>query len=747
MQKNLNIKVQNSILRTEGPAKLSGKTKFIDDMRFPVDLLYGATVRSPVARGILKKIVFSNEFDWDDFTIVTAKDIPGKNVVSIIEDDWPFLVSDKINYIGDPIALIAHHDKDLVAEALNHISFKIDELPPVFSIDDSRNKKEIIWRSDNTFKSYLIKKGDVDSIWESADFVIEQTYETGAQEHLYIENNGMIAVWDDKAGITIWGSMQCPYYVHNAIMPLFSLPAQKVRIIQAGIGGAFGGKEDFPSLIAGHCALLAYKAKRPVKLIYNRREDLANTTRRHPSKTTHKTAVNKDGKILGMDIDFALDGGAYATISSVVLSRGAIHAAGPYDVDNIKINANVVATNTPPNGAFRGFGVPQSCFALECHLDFVAKKIGITPEQLRRKNFIASNGSLATGQIIRENIDYQKLMDLTFKHCNFYEKLSEFNKSNRLPGHLKKGIGFSAFMHGGGFTGSGEDYLSSIVGLTVTEDNKIKVLTSSTEMGQGKNTIFTQIVAETLNISPTDVLVPKPDTAIVPNSGPTVASRTTMIVGKLLEDAANSLKDILIGTNFLKQEYSAEEFFKAAKNYSEDFGTLKAYTQYKNPGNIKWDDSTHLGDAYPTYSWAIYVAEVTINTLTYETKVDNFTALQEVGRVVNNTLATGQIQGGVLQAIGYAIFEKIIWEKGQIKNNNLSNYVIPTSLDAPNIDVYFEQWNKEYGPQGAKGIGELPMDGPAPAVINAVNNALNTNVNAIPMLPENLMKYMEKIDE
>ncbi len=736
------MKKQTSLKRVEAPKKLTGKAKFIDDLNFP-DMLYGATVRSTIPRGKLKGIRFGGDIPWHEFTIVTSKDIPGGNFISIIEKDWPVLVDEKINHLYEAIALIAHPDKHLVQKALKYVELDLEEWPAVFNIDDSLNKKEIIRGEDNILKSYFFQKGNVDDVWHKAAHIVEGTYETGAQEQLYIENHGMIAMADPHAGVTVWGSMQCPYYIHGALCAVFDLPKEKVRIIQTETGGGFGGKEDYPSLIAAHTALLAHKAKKPVKIMYSRTEDLAVTTKRHPSKTYHRTAVDKDGKLLAMDIYFKLDGGAYTTVTPVVLSRGTLHSFGPYFCENIRVNSVAVATNSPPHGAFRGFGAPQSVFAIERHFDHVAFMVGLTPEEFRRRNFIKEGQTTATGQVLRERVDFDSLLTSILKKSDYHNKLKKFEEHNKKDSVYKKGIGFATFMHGAGFTGSGEKYLASIVGIQATDDKKIRILSSSTEMGQGKTTIFTTVAAEALGISPESIEVPMPDTAIVPNSGPTVASRTSMVVGKLVEQAAESLKQLLIASGYLKKKYTEADFWKAVQAYKEVFGELKAYTQYQQPSHIVWDDKTYHGDAYPTYAWAVYAAEVTVNTLTYETRCDHFWATQEIGRVLNPILAEGQIQGGVAQGVGFAIYEKVIAPKGGMINNQMTNYIIPTASDIPQIDVYFEEWNKEYGPGGAKGIGELPLDGSAPAVINAVCHAIGKNVPFIPALPEDLMNIVE----
>src|SRR5918996_4979083 len=395
--------------RKEGRKKVTGEALYVDDLSFP-EMLYGVTVRSPSPRGRIKNISFEGDLPWDEFTIVTAKDIPGANYVALIRNDQPYLASDFVNHPEEPILLLAHRDKYLLEEARRNVRIEIEEQPALFTLEDSLAKKAIIWGEDNVFKKFLVDKGNVDEAWASADFIVEGEYETGAQEQLYIENNGAIAIANTGEGVTVWGSMQCPYYVHKALVKLFDLPEDKIRVIQTETGGGFGGKEEYPSMIAGHAALLSLKSRKPVKIIYDRAEDMVATTKRHPSRTRHKTGVTKDGKLVAMEIEFVIDGGAYCTLSPVVLSRGTIHAAGPYSCPNVRIQSKAVATNMPPHGAFRGFGAPQSIFALERHMDKVAKAIGLSPEEFRRRNFIHEGETTATSQIIRERVDMDGLL-------------------------------------------------------------------------------------------------------------------------------------------------------------------------------------------------------------------------------------------------------------------------------------------------------------------------------------------------
>jgi CO/xanthine dehydrogenase Mo-binding subunit len=732
--------VGRSVPRKEGRAKVTGQARYVDDLTLP-GMLHAVTVRSPVARGIIRRIEYGPGIPWDDITIVTAADIPGSNIVALIASDQPYLAADRVNHPEEPVLLLAHADKVLLEEARRQVTIHIDPLPAVFTIEDSLAAREVIWGTDNIFKAYSVGQGDVDAAWPHAAAIVEGEYETGSQEQLYIEPNGMLAV-AGTAGVTVWGSMQCPYYVHTALAGLFGLAPERIRVVQVETGGGFGGKEEYPSIIAGHAALLAWKSGRPVKLIYDRAEDMVATTKRHPSKTRHRTAIDANGKLLAMDIDFTIDGGAYCTLSSVVLSRGTIHAPGPYFCPNIRVRGRAVATNAPPHGAFRGFGAPQSIFAVEAHMNLVAEAAGLAPDEFRRRNFIKPGEMSAVGQVIRDPVDMPAILDRALKVSDYHAKWKRFAKENA-GAKIRRGIGFASFMHGAGFTGSGEDHLASLVAVEGTPSGAVRVLAASTEIGQGTNTIFSQIVADALGIDVDGVEVAQPDTAAVPNSGPTVASRTCMVVGKLIESAALGLKATLSAAGRLPGGYSSAEFHEACAAYVAQNGSLRATAQYSPREGARWDDDLYRGDAYGAYAWAVYVAEVSVDMTTFEIRVEDFVALQEVGKVLNPLLATGQIEGGVAQAIGWATSEDVVWREGRMANAQMTNYIMPTSMDLPPIRVFFEEVPYPNGPAGAKGIGELPMDGGAPAIANAVSQAVGVHVHRVPITPERLMELCE----
>src|SRR5271170_525186 len=570
-----------SAQRKEGLGKVTGQARYVDDITLP-HMLHGAAVRSRVPRGNIKKITFGPGIPWDEYVIVSAKDIPGKNYIALIENDQPCLADGVVNHPEEAILLLAHPDRHALPKAVAAVSIEYDRLPPVFTIEESERQSEIIWGTDNVFKRFLVQKGDVDAVWEKADHIVEGEYFTGAQEQLYIETNGMIAAFDAKKGVTVWGSLQCPFYVHKAMMALFNLPEDKIRVVQTETGGAFGGKEEYPSMIAGHAALLAMKSGRPVKIIYDRAEDMVATTKRHPSRTRHRTAVSKDGKILGGEIEFTIDGGAYLTLSPVVLSRGAIHAGGPYYWQNVRIRAKALATNAPPHGAFRGFGAPQSLFAMERHMDRIAQVVGVSPVEIRRRNFLQPGQTTTTEQVIREPINLEKLLDHALEISDYHTKKQRFTDENRL-GNIRHGMGIATFLHGAGFTGSGERYLSSVVGVEGCADGSVRVLVSSTEFGQGTKTVLSQIAAEALALPYEYVSMAQPDTLKVPNSGPTVASRTVMVVGKLVQSAALGIRQTLISSSLLGETFTAEEFRAACRRYVAEHGEFRSWARYEAP--------------------------------------------------------------------------------------------------------------------------------------------------------------------
>ena len=693
--------VGTSVARKDGIGKATGATKYADDLHFP-GMLHGRTVRSTIPRGRITSIRY--DFDTSGFTIVDYRDIPagGRNVVALIEEDQPFLAETEIRHLAEPIVLLAHADREALLAASVVIEYETEQ--PVLDPE----------ASDVILKALSIDKGNLEAGFAAADLVIEGTYRTGHQEHVYIEPNGVIAD-PENGGIAVHGSIQCPFYVDKALKSLLG-KGRYIRVVQTETGGGFGGKEEYPSIIAGHATLLALKSGRPVKIVYDRTEDMIATTKRHPSIVRHRTGVKRDGTIVAMDIDIVLDGGAYVTLSPVVISRGGIHAAGPYRCDNTRIRGRAMFTNTPPNGAFRGFGAPQTLFAVEAHIDRVAEALAMDPVAFREHNALVPGDTTATGQTLTSDCSALEVLREAVRRSDFHRKRAEYKGTNR-------GIGLALFYHGAGFTGSGELRLASKASLELTATG-VRILVSSTEIGQGTRTMHAQIVADALGIPYEQVEVAQPDTQRVPDSGPTVASRTCMVVGKILQRCAEEMKE-RIGL------LSPAEHF--ARN-----GAFTIQKEHEPPAWIQWDDATCSGDAYATYAWGCDVAEVEIDRDTYEVRPIKLTAVQEFGRPIHPGLARGQIEGGTAQGLGFALLEKVVMRDGGMANASLTNYTIPTTLDTPEMDVVMMENHYADGPYGAKGLGELPVDGPAPAVINAIRH-LAIDVREIPATPEIIM--------
>jgi len=694
--------VGRSVPRREGADKVTGRARYTDDIAVP-GAWYGRTIRSTVPRGRIRSITLDPTFDWQRVVVVTADDIPGENVVHLIRDDQPVLApkGGEIKHREEPILLLAAADRSTLEEAARHIRIDYDTTEPIYALEEATQ----------VFSTVEITKGEV--VEDLKDLknveVVARTFQVGLQEQLYIEPQAAIAIPEAGGVIKVIGSLQCPYYVHRALKRALGLTDQQAVVIQAETGGGFGGKEEYPSIVAIHAALLARKAGRPVRLIYDRHEDLAATTKRHPGVIRHRTGVKKDGTLVFQDIEIVLDGGAYCTLTPVVLSRAAIHAAGAYSCPNVRIRARAVATNTPPNGAFRGFGAPQSLFAAELMVEHVAERLGTSSVDLRRKWILRLGDTTATGQKLTESVGSELVLDAALKSCR------TVGPSDRRT--VKRGRGLSLVFHGSGFTGSGEKKLQGTIALEALADGTFRILTASTEIGQGTKTIFCQLAADALGVGLDKVVVAPQDTSLVPDSGPTVASRTAMIVGRLVQDAASEIKERL----------------------TREQPPLRVEKSYIQPDSIHWDEATYRGDAYPVYAWACTIADVDVDTATGEVRVTDLVTAVDCGKALHPVMAEGQIEGGSLQAVGWATIEEIKMKDGGYQNDRLATYLIPTALDAPRIRTILVENPYSRGPLGAKGIGELPMDGPAPAIVAAIHDATGVWLDEVPATPEKVL--------
>jgi CO/xanthine dehydrogenase Mo-binding subunit len=726
-------------LRREGPAKLTGAAKYTDDLVFP-GAWFGTTIRSSEARATLRAIELDPDVDWSKVVVATAADIPGENIVSSIKDDQPLLVpiGGEIRHVAEPVALLAAPDRETLRRLRGRIRLVTEPLEPVFDPE----------LSDHVFAEYDVKHGDPSAAFAEADLVLEGEYRVGHQEQLYIENNAMIAVPGEDGGIVIHGSMQCPYYVHNALKRALQLTSVQARVIQEETGGGFGGKEEFPSVLALHASLLALKAKRPVRMIYERHEDIVATTKRHPAVVRHRTGFAKDGTLVAQDIEVVMDGGAYCTLTPVVLSRGVLHAGGPYRCPNVRLRGRATRTNTAPNGAFRGFGAPQTEFAAEMQMNRAAELLGISPAEIRRRNVYVLGDTTPTGQLLRESVAGEEVLELALG-ASLFERVRERTRreaaqrtgSGTIPtGPLRTGnerratgIGLALAWHGAGFTGSGEVHLASVASVELTADGRIRVLTANTEMGQGTKTVFPQMVATELGVPVDWVEYAPQDTAEVLDSGPTVASRTVMVVGKLVILAARRLKETIEGRS------NGVPFHEAFRDDAREHGATRIDQKFEPYPGVVFDDATYMGDAYPAYGWAAAVATVEVDLDTCEVQVVDVIAVDDVGKVIHPILCEGQVEGGTLQAVGYATIEEMKLDKGRYLNDRLATYLIPTALDAPHIRSILVEAPYSGSPHGAKGVGELPMDVGAPAVVAAIHDATGVWIHDLPATPEKIL--------
>ncbi len=535
--------VGQSIPRVDGASKVQGTAIYVDDMVVP-GALFGATVRSSVARGRLRGIVKDPSFNWAGIVVLTHADVP-HNEVALIEQDQPILAKDEIRHCYEPVALVACEDPVRLQHALAAITVDVEPLPALLTLDDAFACTQVIYGSDNVQKHYVIEhelSRPIEQILAGCDVVLSGRYRVHHQEQLYIEPQGMVAWWD-SAGVHVVGSLQCPYYVQKAIKFAFALEDPQIHITQAVTGGGFGGKEEYPSVIAAHAALLAKAAKRPVRMIYGRKEDIEATTKRHPARVDVTTGCTADGDLVALHVQCVMDGGAYVTLTPVVLSRGILHAAGAYKWKHARIEGTAVATNTPPNGAFRGFGAPQTIWAIERHMDRLAAKLGKEPLAFKRAQAMTVGSTTVTGQVLKESVGLEECVTRALEESDYAKKRAAYDAQAGPRGSARRGIGASVFFHGAGFTGSGERRLKGKVRVDLETGGRLRIRTASTDIGQGTETIFRQLAADAARISIDRVAFENPSTTNVPDSGPTVASRTVMVVGSIVARGAQAIGD------------------------------------------------------------------------------------------------------------------------------------------------------------------------------------------------------------
>jgi CO/xanthine dehydrogenase Mo-binding subunit len=475
-------------------------------------------------------------------------------------------------------------------------------------------------------------------------------------------------------------------------------------------------------------------------MIYDRTEDIEATTKRHPCITEITSGCDADGTLRVLKLRAIMDGGAYVTLTPVVLSRGVLHAAGAYRWPTVRVEGVAVATNTPPNGAFRGFGAPQTIWAIERHMDALSKRLGRDAADLKKQNLLVEGDSTATGQVLRLSVAGMECLDKGLAASRYDARKREIeaeNAARAARGDRKRlGLGLSVFMHGAGFTGSGERMLKGKVAIDLEAGGRLLIRTASTDIGQGTETVFRQIAADAAGIDVGAVDFAVPSTTVVPDSGPTVASRTVLVVGSIVEAASK----VVAGRVREEMKAGGGTFAEAGDRLLAREKVTSLLT-YEPPSYVNWDDETYKGDAYPCFGWMCDVAEVEVDLDTFEAEVKDFWMAGDVGKAINPTMCKGQLEGGTLQAIGWALSEDLVWKDGVIKNPRITNYIVPTALDAPPFHTEIVECPFPFGPGGgAKGIGELPMDGGAPAIAAAVEHATGIAVDHLPLTPERLFE-------
>ncbi|NLG02753.1 MAG: xanthine dehydrogenase family protein [Clostridia bacterium] len=695
-----------SVVKKDHADKVSGRSRYVAD--YPKKgMLFGKTLHSSKAKARINKITLPKL--PEGYFIVDRKDVKGENKVAIVKDDMPVFARETVEYIGEAILMVVGPSEQVVEQIVKEIQVDYEELPPILDIREH----------DTVFFDYHYGNGDVDQAFEEADQVFSEEFETGYQEQAYLETQGMIGEFVNGK-LIIRGSMQCPYYVFGALKTATGLDDEHVQVMQTVTGGGFGGKEAYPSILACQTAVAAMKADKPVRVIYDRREDMEFTSKRHPSLCRYRFAV-KDQTITAMDLDIMFNAGAYTTLSAVVLQRGIICANGVYNIPNLRVHGCAVKTNTTPCGAYRGFGAPQTFFAVERMMDHVADKLGINALDFKFKHLVKQGDRTSTGGLYHFPVPIPAMVEEVVKACDYRTK-KEAYQNQQADARYRRGIGMSLYFHGAGFTGSGErDLIKAVAKLHKYEDGTVEILASNTDIGQGLKTTFSKIVAKELNLPLDQIRIENPDTDRVPDSGPTVASRSLMTVGELLRRAAIKLKvEWQEGVDQIVEEHFKEP----------DFVVPFSLDEFK-------------GDAYPTYAWGVNAIEVEVDTLTATTKVVGAYGSFDVGTPIDLNIVIGQMEGGFLQGIGYASIEYMAAnEKGRIRNNSLSDYLIPTSRDVPNMQVMMHVEEYPLGPYGAKGAGELPLVGAAGAYVEAMEQALNRPLYHAPFTAEDTMKVL-----
>ena len=751
-----------AVRRVDADEKVTGEALYVDDLSF-AGMLHAALVLPGTAHARLLAVDASAALAAPGVrAVLTAADVPGVNQVGVVESDQPLLPDDRIRYSGDAVAIVVADSAAAARAAARAVRIEAEDLPAVFDaveamlpdaplVHEERQNEEGV--TGNAFLHFKVRKGDVDRGFADADVVVERVFRTFHQEHAYLEPLGAIAVPEENGAITVYGTMQCPYYVQKAVATVLGLPLASVRVVQTVTGGGFGGKEDVPSEICACAALAARKLKRPVKLVYSREEDFYRSSKRHPMAVTFKLGAKRDGVFTAAQVRAVADAGAYSTLSPVVAFRATAHATGPYEIPNVHTDVYGVYTNRQTTGAFRGFGQPQVIFANESVVDEIADALGIDPIEIRLRNALAVGKRTATSQVLTESVGLGATLERARDASNWADKRAGTDVD---AGPLRRGVGVGSIYYGVSLGAKGLALDGSGAHLNVFRDGSVRVSIGGAEMGQGLLTVLSQITADSLGVAVESIHVGLADTSVVPDSGPSVASRTTLMTGNAIVDAAEKLKRAMAAVAADALGIAAElvEFRDGAVGSAERTMTFseaaaECWRRNVNTAAEGWYaapvttfDEDGQGDAYAVYSYATHVAEVEVDTETGEVRVVKVTAAHDVGRILNPVTLAGQVQGGVLQCVGMALHERMKTDGGTITTPDFSTYIIPTAADTPEIEAVFIEEPYSLGPFGAKGIGETPAMPGAVAIANAITNAIGVRFQELPITAEAVLRAL-----
>lgn len=745
--------VNHPISRIDAIEKVTGRAKFADDLAFD-GMLYGRVLRAKYPHAKILELDTRKAEDMPGVAaVITYADIPGAQAIGPVRPDMPIFVSTRTMYLGDALAMVVAETPEIANRALRLIQVEYRELPAVFDVEEAVSESAPLLHKDypgNIVNHYPLRKGDVEEGFKESDIVLERTYTTQMIEHAYIEPEAAVAVPGPAGGtVTVYGSIQNPFTARRHVAQVLGVSLNKVRIIQCAMGGSFGGKDDVVSAICARAAVAAVKCGRPVKIVNTREESIIESYKRHPYVMKYKVGATRSGKLLAMEICILADAGPYSSMTPFVTWRSVVQATGPYEVPNVKTDVYGVYTNNTYTGAMRGFGSPQIIFAQESLMDELAEELGMDPLEFRLSNAFRQGSQTASGQVLDEHtVSLVHVIEKATEAIGYSEKRKVYTERKTQKGRVR-GIGFAASYRGVSLGAEGVDAAGALV--SVQPDGSVCLHSGLAENGQGLKTVFSQIASEELGCRFEDIVFMDTDTSVIPDSGATVASRSTTMGGSAVRNAAHKVRETLLGVAaellnapheeitaaggkmYVKEDPTRRVDFKDVAKAAYGKGLLMAAIGWYQAPKVSWDEETGQGKAYFTYVYGCQAAEVEVDCATGQVKVLRVVAAHDVGRAINPATVEGQIYGGVAMGMGYGILEEVELQEGATKTRNFDEYLIPTSMDVPEIVPIIVENPDSYGPYGAKAIGEPTCELLAPAIANAVYDACGKRIRRLPL--------------